>query len=115
MSEFLQPELPGMPTVVELDGGAYDLLREVNTCTDAIKKWEERKLSAHDQLLKILTGGCEDEATYEGTWNGRGVVKATVYIERRFNSRAFQSDHPALYDSYRQPLTRTRLTPDPAA
>ncbi len=112
---YTQPELPGMPIEVELDGVGYDLLRELNTCDDAIDKWKRRRGPVHDQLLKLLTGGSESEATYVGMWNGKSVVLATVYVERRFNTKAFQSDHPVLHDSYRQSAVRTRLTPDKTA
>lgn len=109
-ADFVQPQLPGMPVEIELDGPGYDLVRELVVCDDAITKWKERRQAAHDALKKILTGGSEQEATYVGMWNGRSVAMCTVYIERRFNSKAFQSDHPTLHDSYRQAAVRTRLT-----
>lgn len=116
MSGYVQPELPGMPTdaviEVELDGVGYDLVREMNVADDAIKKWEERRKAAHDQLLKLIAGDSEMEATYAATWSGRSVAQVTVYTERRFSTKAFQSDHPVLYDSYRVPATRRRLTTD---
>ena len=110
---YIQPDLPDENvTEVELDGVGYDLVRELNVCDDAIEKWQERRKAAHDQLLKLVTGDDRAPKHYTATHGGRGVAYVTVYAERRFNSRAFQSDHPVLHDSYRQESIRTRLTTD---
>lgn len=112
MSDYVQPPLPGMPTIVDLDGTGMDLVKTLVTAKRAIDLWENVREEARATLIKLLTGG-EDapEGSYPGAYRGKVVVAATRFAEQRFDSKAFHEDHPDLYATYRKQILKTLVVP----
>lgn len=112
MTEYSQPPLPGtVPPVTELDARGAELAQRLAKCRKAIKDWEAAKEECRLELIKLLTGGSEDEGTYTGLYHGDVVARATVVLVRKFDEKMFQSDHPQLYESYKRERPVTTVKP----
>ena len=112
MSEHTQPPLPGtVPPVTELDARGAELASRLRKCRQAIKDWKTAEEECRAELIRLLTGGTEEEGTYTGLYHGEVVAKAMVVMVRKFDSKMFQSDHPALYESYKRESAVTTIKP----
>lgn len=108
---YVQPPLPGMPVVVDLDGTGMELVRSYLTAKKAIEKWSEFRDEARQQLTKMISGGEDAEpGKYVASYNGQGVLKLTIFTEQRFDSATFKTDHPDLYEAYRKEVRKQLLT-----
>lgn len=107
-----QPPLPGtVPPVTELDARGAELANRLKKCRQAIKDWKTAEDEVRAELIRLITGGTDEEGTYTGVFAGQPVATAHVVMVRKFDSKMFQSDHPQLYESYKRESPVTTIKP----
>lgn len=94
------------PGGVVLDSTGWYWLRRYVTAAQAAAKWEKDRLEAKDRLIEIMKN-------YDhGHHNGRRVMSVIRVKPMRFKEAAFASDHPELWDRYREPIAeQIRISP----
>lgn len=88
---------------LELDSTGKAYLEALARARSARKvaETEERRLA---ERVRALLGSAET-----GSIDGLILVQRTPITTRRFDTKAFASDHPDLYDEYRAASTHDRL------
>lgn len=86
------------------DDDLVGLAEALAEARSALKAWREREDDLKSQIIERMQGA---ELAVRGQ---RGIVRVATVTSHRFDSSAFGSDYPDLYDTYKRPVDSTRVT-----
>lgn len=93
--------------VADHDVETVRLINEFKAARRAQALWKTAEDELRDKLLKIFH--VDHFGHWQATVGGRAILKIDSSPVRRFDTLAFRTDHPDLYESYRTEIVITKV------
>lgn len=103
----MSDDLPSVVRIVDHDLETKELIDKFKTARRAKAQWEELEDELREKLIKLF--GVDHHGHWQATAHNRTILKIDSTPVRRFDTTAFKSDHPDLYESYKAEITFTKV------